>query len=505
MTVSREELYSTEDSSPETFNPVRGSAFTVFAQIVRMGIQYGTQLVLARILTPAEFGVVAMVAPVLTLVQLINDVGFGQVIVTRKKIFQDQVSALFWTNMIISTSIGVLLIVVSPLVGKLYGDDRASPLLVALSVSVPLATLFNIPASLMSRRLLFSRLALLEILVTVLSGTIAIALALEGWSYWSIVIGQILAAATGAMAVWLMCRWIPDRPSWSALDTQDLAAGGNLTIANITNFLSGSADNVIVGASAGAEALGLYDRSYRLAVQPISQLLGPIGRIAIPLMSRVSHDRERFKRMFLFLLGTVLFVTVPVFVVCIARGPDVVTFLLGEKWQPAGAIFSWICVGGLTSGVYTALLWLMISENRSRAMVLCTTVVCIISVSAFAIGAFWGALGVAKASGSSFLLISTPVAIYIATRQSRIALGEFVRFCIPFAGAAAAGLLVHLVLPTFGTADLLLSLAISTALCFVVMIVSLQVHGSGRAFLLDCLNAARTMVSGRSHKIGGQP
>ncbi len=498
MPQSKTESYLDKFDDSTVFNPVRGSAFSVSAQVVRMLIQYGTQLILARILLPAEFGVVAMVAPVLTFVQLINDVGFGQIIVTREKLEQQQVSALFWTNLLFSTVIAAVLIVLSPLVGFLYQDYRATQLVIVLSLSVPLATLFNIPGALLARRLKFSPLALLEVGISALSGVIAIGLSLMGWSYWSIVVGQVVSASIGSVVIWHMCSWRPGRPGLSKLDMEDLATGRNLTLTNLTNFLTGSVDNIIVGVTAGAEPLGLYDRSYRLAVQPVVQLLGPVGRITIPILARASSDLSRFRRVFFFVLGCIMATTVPIFVVCIARGTDVITLLLGEKWIAAGPLFSWICVGGIVSGVYTSLIWLMISENRSRDMVMCTTTITCVSIIAFLLGALWGALGVAIASGLTFLLFSNPLMVYTATRGSRISPAVFFEFIKPFVVAASLGIAANLLVPPGENAGHLSSVVTGASLAVGALILCLIVFASGRAFVKDAAAAAKMIVAGSS-------
>ena len=152
----------------------------------------------------------------------------------------------------------------------------------------------------------FGVLARNEIIAAFCGIATSVAGALIGWSYWSLVAGQLVNTMVGNVLAWSACSWRPSRPKFTAAVWADLKFGGNLTGANLATFVTTSGDNLLVGVTAGRIPLGLYDRSYRLVVQPISQMLAPISRVAVPLLSRFSDQPEQYKATYLHIVRALL-------------------------------------------------------------------------------------------------------------------------------------------------------------------------------------------------------
>jgi PST family polysaccharide transporter len=386
-----------------------------------MLIQLASQVVLARLLLPADFGVLAMVSPLIALVCVLNDIGLGQAIVQKPVLIKDQVSALFWVSLALGFGLAFAAALSAPLVAWIYGDQDVVALVIVLAILIPISGVSINPTALLSRQMRFGLLAFNEAAGSLAGAAVAIACAWQGFSYWSLVAGQFATCIIGTALAWANCGWLPSRPRFGSLTRADLKIGANITGANLATFITTSADNVIVGLTTGQVALGLYDRSYRLVVGPLGQLAAPIGRIAVPLLSRLAEWPAAYRSAYLKMLRAVLLVTVPGMLVCITSSKQIILFLLGSRWSEAVPIFSWICVGGLTTGIYASANWLFISQARTRELRDFTIYAAIINIASFLIGGcLWGIVGVAAAGATGFVLVTTPLMIYGATRSGPV-------------------------------------------------------------------------------------
>ena len=268
--------------------------------------------------------------------------------------------------------------------------------------------------------------------------------ALKGFSYWSLVAGQLALLIVGNILSWLATGWRPSLPRKFPAVWNDVHFGANITLSNLATFVTTSADNMIVGLATGKVALGLYDRSYNLVVRPIGQLMSPVNRIAIPLLSRLVDEPEKYRSAFLQMMRTATILLLPAMLVGISNGTTVVSILLGPRWPEAAPIFSWLCVGGLTSGIYSSGFWLLISQDRTRELRHITFLAAVINVASFLVGAIWGVLGVAIAASLNFVFLTTPLMLLGATRSGPVRPRDLLHFGAPFvfAGASAYAVLV---------------------------------------------------------------
>jgi PST family polysaccharide transporter len=233
---------------------------------------------------------------------------------------------------------------------------------------------------------------------------------------------------------------------------------------------------MIVGLAKGKVALGLYDRSYNLVVRPVNQLLSPVNRIAVPLLSRLLEEPEKYRAVYLQMVRVATILLLPAMLVGISNATLLVRVLLGPHWPDAAPIFSWLCVGGIASGIYTSGYWLLISQNRTRELRHLTLVAAFINLTSFLVGAiFWGVVGVAIGASLSYALLTTPLLLLGATRRGPVQPKDLLFVATPFvfAGIVTYAVLVFSLrrIPLQGLERLgaitLVSYALVTALCLV--------------------------------------
>lgn len=424
---------------------VRGAGATALAQVLKFGLQFGSQIVLARMLGPTQFGLVAMVAPLLGLVITLNDFGFGQAIVQRGEISLRQVSAVFWLNLAIGAAFTLAMMLAAPLIVALYGEPRALGVTLASAPLILLTSLSVVPMALLNRQMRFASLAAVEV-GAMLSGLASgIAAAWLGAGYWSLVIMQAVNASVALLLAWWRCGWWPGRPQREPGTGALMRFGTNLMGANVAAYLTTSADNVVVGMASGPVALGLYDRSYNLVVKPLGQLMAPIGRVALPLLSRWLAAPTRYGRAYVLMVQLSIAACVPGLIATIACAGPLITLLLGDKWAPMTPIFVWICVGGIAVPLTASTYWLFITQDRTGEQMRFNMACAAISLASFVLGAPWGPVGVAMVAALSYTLLQTPLVVWAATRRGPVTLAMLRAGLLPLAAAgvlaavAAAG------------------------------------------------------------------
>ncbi|MGI4730120.1 MAG: lipopolysaccharide biosynthesis protein [Janthinobacterium lividum] len=425
---------------------IRGSLVTAVVQVSKMILQLGSTVILGRLLFPADFGLVAMVYPIIGFVQLFGNLGFGEAIVQRRTISRADVSALFWLNLAIGGALAIVGAGLSPLAAWVYGDGRVVLLMSAVAALLPLSALSSTPIAILSRQMRFGTIARNDLAATFVGITATVVVALLGWSYWSLVFGQFVSTATSNVLTWFSVRWLPSRPALTGNFWNDVKFGTNITGANIATFITSSGDNVIIGAFNGKTALGIYDRSYRLVVQPLGQMLAPISTVALPHLSRLQDQPDAYRSAYLDFVRVILLLTVPMMILCTLNAHFLVFLLLGPHWTAAAKTFSWISVGGLLSGFYSSLTWLFISQAKTALMRRYMSIAAVFNIVSFLIGTIWGVEGVAACAAIVFILVSVPMVTYGATLSGPVGLRDIVACALPYviAGLAAAALAIGL-------------------------------------------------------------
>ena len=321
---------------------------------------------LARLLTPAQFGIVAMVAPLVGLVQLFAELGLTQAVIQRPSLTHRELSGLFWINGAVSLGLAALLAAASPLVAAFYGEPKTMAVTASLAVPLVLGGFAAQQMALMSRRLQFTALASIDVGSTAASAAVGILCAWCGLGYWSLVAMQAANNAANLAAAWAVSGWRPGKPRLDAAVTPLLRFGGDVTGYNLVNYLSFNLDNVLIGWASGVGALGLYDRAFRLMLPSVMQLTTPFTRITVPLLSRLQAEPDRYRSSFAQVLRALLLATLPGLAWSIVFADQAITALLGARWQAAGPILAALGAGALLLPVNNAVAWLFISQGRTR-------------------------------------------------------------------------------------------------------------------------------------------
>ena len=394
-----------------------------------------TFTVLGRLLSPEEFGLVALGTVFISVATIFTDSGFSKALVQRRDLTASHIDTAFWANL--TTSVVVLVILAASASGieSLLSAPGLAAVIIALALSIVLSALSATPSALLEREFQFRRLALRRMLGTFAGGGAAIALAVAGAGVWSLVAQTVVSALVGVVVLWTSTRWRPSR-TFSVSAFRDLwQVGSNVMGIGLVSLVGTQGDRLLIGIIAGPVALGYYFLAIRL-ITILSEMLSTVfSSVSLTAFSRLQDDRSRMLSwLYRFVSGSSI-VAIPLFMVMAATAPVLVPFIFGELWQPAvPAVQILSFLGAINSIAYfdrNALL----ATGHSRAAFWMTTGQAVIGLALVTIAAPFGITWVAVAIVARQYLY-WPVRLVTLRRTVGIDPREYLRrFTLPFVAA----------------------------------------------------------------------
>jgi PST family polysaccharide transporter len=369
-------------------------------------------IVLARLLTPSDFGLVAMVTTFSLLLVNFGFNGLTEAIVQRDEISHALASTLFWVNV----SFGFLLTLVFAASGSLlamfFHDPAVKTIAAGISLTIFATSASTVHLALLKRAMRFPTASAIDISARTVSVLLSIALAFLGWRYWALVAGAIAQPTCQGIGVLLSCQWRPSLPRRAAGTGSVLKFAlhtyGNFAI----NYMSRNTDNLLVGWRFDAQSLGFYKKAYDLFALTVSQFVSSISIVVVAGLSRVKSDAELYGRYLLGAVGITAFVGMGLGTALTLAGRDLILALLGPKWEPAGQIFTFFGPGIGAMVLYTTQGWIHLSIGRPDRWFKWAILEFAVTCMLFIVGLHWGPIGIATAWSLSFWILTIPAIMY---------------------------------------------------------------------------------------------
>jgi PST family polysaccharide transporter len=387
---------------------IRGGFAKAFSQGATLTLRMGSLMVLARLLTPKDFGLVGMVTAFTGVLNLFRDFGLSTATVQRRHVTDDQVSTLFWINVLVGFLLALLLGGTAPFVASFYHEPRLFWVSIALATSFIFNSAGVQHTALLERQMRFTALASIDLISLIVSTAIGISMASTGFGYWSLVAAAVALPLVTTLCLWFATGWVPGRPRSQDGVHSLLRFGGTLTLGNIVVYLAYNLEKVLLGRFWGADALGLYGRAYQLINLPTENLNSAFWGVAFSGLSRVREDAQKFRNYFLKGYSLLLALTIPVTIAAAAFAPDLILVVLGPKWKDVIVIFRLLTPTILIFALINPLAWLIFSlgmVGRNLKVVLVLAPVVIIG---YAAGLPYGPKGVALGYSAMMTLWAIP-------------------------------------------------------------------------------------------------
>jgi polysaccharide transporter, PST family len=267
-------------------------------------------------------------------------------------------------------------------------------------------------SALMRRALMFWELGMIEIVANILSAGAAVAAALFGYGYWSLVVRPIGTPLLIACGVWMKCGWLPGRPTMSASVKDRLALGLNITGCSLVDYAGRSGDRVAIGSRDGATVLGQYQNALMVYDNLASILVAPLHSVAVASLSKMRDDVAGLRSAWSKALSTMAFYAMPAFGLLAATSRDVVVLLLGAKWSSAGVLLGVLAFRGIPHSVERTNGWLHVTAGRTDRLIRYGVCAACVQLAALGCGLPFGPVGIATAYVISMFLLFVPALAY---------------------------------------------------------------------------------------------
>jgi len=433
---------------------VRGAGAAIAGSAGNFVVGIGSVMILARLLTPADFGIVTMVTTFSLLLRSFGLNGFTELMMQREELTDSLASNLFWVNLGIGTILTVAFAGSGRLLALFYHNSSVVQVTQGMSLTIVIGCLGYIHLGLLQRAMQFRSTAMIYFIGQVLQIIVSIALALAGWHYWALVWGSVTQTAVVTVGVWLMCRWVPSRPGRASGTASGLKFAINVYSHFAFSYLTHNTDNLLVGWRFGDQALGFYKKAYDLFVLPQTQLLSPLSAVVVSTLSRVNRDREQFQRYFLRTISVLTLLGMGIGADFALVGRDIIRFLFGPGWDEAGRIFTLFGPGIGVMMLYSTHGWIHLSIGRPERWFRWGLMEFVFTVTLFLVVLHWGPSAIALAWTISYFLLMFP-GFWYAGKPIGLGIGPIFaviwKFFAASVGAGFGTALIIRAMPYFAT------------------------------------------------------
>lgn len=416
---------SEESASPGAFRgPVlRGLLWQFLGRGTLQLSQIVVVVLIARLLTPSEYGIAGMVLVVISFEPLVAGIGLAAALVQRPVITELDRSTVFWTNAAIGLLACLIGIAVSPLVADFYGHAQVEPLFAAVSVVFFVSSLSSVQTNLLIRDMNFRSLELRTIAATVVGAIIAIGLAASGAGPWALIAQQLAVYTVSLMLLTGFSRWRPHL-MFSRESLRELRSfGGNASGTILMNQLTYNTDNVLIGRVLGASALGLYTFGYSLIMLPVTRIASPLVQVLFPVFSRIQHDRLRLSSLWLRSLRMMAAITLPTMLGLIVVAPEAIDVVFGRRWHGATPVVQILATVGIAIAIQNLNGIVLQAQGKTRLMFRYSCVLFGGGLISFIVGLQWGIVGVAGCFAAVNVFVQ-PAYLHLTARSMDIGLRE---------------------------------------------------------------------------------
>jgi O-antigen/teichoic acid export membrane protein len=477
----------------------RGFSLTFGAQVLKLVVNTGATAVLARLLAPGDFGLVAMLVSVTGVAHIFRDLGLPLATVQRTRITDAECNSIFWLTLLIGVAVTALVALSGPVLASFFGDPRVALIAPAISLTFLFASLGSQHQALLRRRMRFGALASIELGSTGGSYLLAILLAWRGAGFWALALQQVAFFCFSSVCLWIACSWRPGRPTWVRSVYDMIGFGRNVTLSNLMNYAGRNVDNVLIGKVSGAAALGYYSKAYQLLLLPIWQINTPIGAVVMPALSRLQNEAAEFRRFYLKAVLGMVALGMPVVAFMFSCADEFILLFLGPGWEQAAHLFRLLAPAAFMDTFNLAGGLVLHALGHTGRQLRLTVVSTLLILAAFGIGVRWGAEGVAIAFSAVIVLLRFPAIAY-SYIDSPVRLRDLLE-CIwrPAAISVCAGAALYFFPHRVNGSllELTMWLAVEGAVFATLYLIGWIVIPGGRASIQDAIATWRRVIGSR--------
>ena len=403
---------------------LRGLLWKVLSQLVLQFSKIAVALVLARLLTPHDYGIAGMVLVFSTLVFVFSDLGLGAALVQRPNVTQRDRSTVFWTSAGVGLLFTVVGIALAGPIAAFYGESAVRPLVMALSLSFFVTSLGTTQAAMLTRAMDFRGLELRVMAGALIGGAVGVVAAAKGYGAWAIILQQLAGSVVSTALLWRFARWRPGFEYSRATLRRFGGFSANVFGTRLLFYVSRNADNILIGRFIGPAALGAYALAYNVMLMPFDRLAGPVQEVLFPAFAQLQDERDRMGTMWLRVNRVIAAVSLPLMIGLIVVTPDFVHVVLGDRWHSAIPVIRILACVGFMQSLVRLNSSILLACDRAGTLFRWSILITASNLAAFGVGLHWGIVGVATGYAITNTLLQ-PVNTFLTGRAVDVSLRAF--------------------------------------------------------------------------------
>jgi PST family polysaccharide transporter len=486
------------DTSLSRRNTAKWVAVTGAAQAVRFVLTLLSLSILARLLSPDDFGLIATAGPVLAFSALLQNLGLNETLIQQPKLEVRHVNATFYVMVVVSLLVCAVLYVGAPIYADVMQEPRLVDVVRAMAVISFIVAIGGTPFGLLNRGLRFRQLAIIDLLGIAAGLGFGVAFALATRSYWALVVMYGTTAFVHLICALASVRWRPGIPGFDEEFRKLLGLGAGFSTFNMLNFLSRNVDVLLLARLHGTVAVGLYERAYKMMLAPLWQTVTPFGRVMMPVLSKLREDRGQYRERYFEATAFLMVVVQPGVLVAVVFPTSSVAVVLGPNWLAASPILFWLSLTALHQIQTLTLSWLFISQGRAGELAIAGAIGAGVIVTAFVAGASIGPVGVAVAYAMADIFLRAPLTWWMAGRKGQVDLSSLLSHCAPHAAAMTVAGAALATSKLFWRFDHMATLLCGIVISYCVYGLTLSIFPEKRRLLATFLRGIRRRPAMRS-------
>ncbi len=416
---------------------IKGVIWNAIQNWGRQAIASIVFFLLARLLTPDTFGLIALAGVFLAFIGIFIDQGFSTAIVQRQELEPEHLDTAFWINIGIGLLMTIFGILSASFVASLFSQPQLTPIIRWLSLTFVFSSFSRIQQAILERQLNFKSLAIRSLIAVIAGGLVGVTMAFIGFGVWSLVGQQLVNAIVQVLVLWWVSDWRPGF-NFSKKHFQELFSFGiNIMGGSLVSFFSRRSDDFLIGYFLGPVALGYYSVAYRLLLIATELLSGIISQVATPTFSRLQQEPEKARRAFYQATQLTSFIAFPAFLSMAVLTPELVEVLFGKQWLPSIPVMQILALIGILHAVFTFKVGIITAMGKPSWNLRIGLINTIIQVISFFVVVRWGIVAVAAAYVISSYLLSF-LRLWAVYKLIKIDLSVYFRqYIAPLAGSLA--------------------------------------------------------------------
>jgi PST family polysaccharide transporter len=391
---------------------ISGIAWNIVSNVGQQVLGFVIGAILAHLLSPKEFGLIAMITVITGFAGIFSELGFSAALVQKRNIGQEHLSTVFWLNIAAGLLLTLIFMAGSPLIASFYKEPQLVLITIFISVNFLINSLCIVQKTLMTRDLDFRTLSIVEIATVVVPGLAAIVMAYSGFGVWSLVIQSIVTSFSRVAFLWRLSKWRPRFEFHWWVIRNLIGFSSNFLGTRSLNYWARNLDNLLIGRFLGMDALGVYSRAYSVMMTPLTNVSRVISRVMFPSFSVIQEDKQKIREVYLKITRTIALVTFPLMFGLFVLVKPFVMVVFGPKWTEMIPLLQVLCLLGIPQSIGTLNGNLYLSQGRADLQFRISLILKANILLSIIVGLRWGVMGVAIGYTIASLINSYPSISY---------------------------------------------------------------------------------------------